>query len=355
MFCDPSHLGTFAVQREALLAGDGAALFQLLIAIAMFQRRQDVQIAAILRSLGPDQAAELTDHRRLLALVDASPCDKIKSVESLIYSCDLTKNPDTKQGTCASRPDLACHLKRHTVWMKRYGHFGKVPTSAALVVYEAAARDLADLFRQARASARGRLARAKAAEAALCRSWRVSDKIAAMFLSLISNPDLTPGISGWEDVDWRYYVVVDSNVDLFLAAIGYHGTKTYAARRAFIQALSAQINLQTMNRRLRRDNPRLVQQAMFLFMSAANRRALPHDCMHLRPASCAQCPKDVVALCPVRGAPLRRRLPLVGTAPQPPADDAASTPVAPSDPLRIGPSASAKRLQRRLRGAMGTP
>lgn len=341
VFCSPSRLGAFAVRRDALLAGDGTALFQLLVAITMFQRRQDVQITAILRSLGPEQAADLTDQHRLLSLVDASRCANIKSVQTLISSCDLAKHPLTKEGTCASRPDLPCHLKRHTVWMRRYGHFGKVPTSIALVVREAAADDISDLLGRARASARGPLARAKAMEAALCRCWRISDKISAMFLSLISNPDLTPGASRWDDVDWRYFVVVDSNVDLFLAALGYRGSKTYAARRAFIRGLSAQIDLRKMNPRLRRDNPRLVQQAMFLFMSAANRRALPSDCMHLRPASCVRCPEELAALCPVRDAPLRRRLPVLGSAPEHPHGDAAGAAL-PSDHSAESRAASAR-------------
>ena len=28
-------------------------------------------------------------------------------------------------GACSANPDTACHLKRHTVLLKRYGHFGK--------------------------------------------------------------------------------------------------------------------------------------------------------------------------------------------------------------------------------------
>ena len=47
-------------RREALVAHDGEALFRLLVAIAMFQRRQDKQITAILRSMTTDEAAELS-------------------------------------------------------------------------------------------------------------------------------------------------------------------------------------------------------------------------------------------------------------------------------------------------------
>ena len=44
MFCDSERVGAFAVDRRAVRAGDGRALFRLLVATAMFQRRQDVQV-----------------------------------------------------------------------------------------------------------------------------------------------------------------------------------------------------------------------------------------------------------------------------------------------------------------------
>lgn len=311
--CDPARLGFFAVDPQALAALDGDALFRMLIGVTMFQRRQDVQIAAILRGMTPERADELTNQRTLLAMADGCGCPNVRSAQALASSCDLAKDPESKVGTCATSPGLDCHLKRHTVWMRRYGHFGKIPTSAALVVREAGASDLGDLIRRVRRSPGTKAQRAEAVEAALCGVWRVSDKIAAMFLSLLANPDIAPGGEGWDDVDWRRYVVVDSNVDLFLKAVGYRGASSYDARRRFVQELARDIDLRSMKRGLRRYNPRLVQQAMFLFMSASNRRSLRHDCMHKRPASCEGCPRLVSALCPVRRAPLRdsRRLPLL--------------------------------------------
>lgn len=306
---DTARLGYFAADPQALAALDGGALFRLLVGVAMFQRRQDVQIAAILRGMTREQAGELTDPGRLLDLAEGCGCPNAQSVQALASACDLTKDPRTKVGTCAANPGVDCHLKRHTVWMRRYGHFGKIPTSAALVIREAGASDLGDLIRGLRRSSSSRARRAEAIEAALCRVWRVSDKIAAMFLSALANPDVAPGGKGWQDVDWRRYVVVDSNVDLFLKALNYRGPGSYDARREFIKALSAGLDLRSMKRGLRKNNPRIVQQAMFLFMSAANRRSLPHDCMHQRPDACLRCPRQVAGLCPVRRAPLdpRRR------------------------------------------------
>ena len=94
--------------------------------------------------------------------------------------------------------------------------------------------------------------------------------------------------------------MIDSNVDLFLASIGYTGHGTYDARRAFVHALARRVDLGALDRRVRSYNPRLVQQAMYVFMSAANRRASPGDCMHLGPSACAACPRQLVRRCPVR-------------------------------------------------------
>lgn len=311
VFCNPERVGAFAVDRDALVAHEGGALFRLLIAIAMFQRRQDNQITRILRSMTATDALELSSIGHLLALVDAGRCDHLRSIEVLHTRCDLTKHARTKRGICRANPRVECHLKRHTVLMRRYGHFGKVPTSAALVIREAGASDLAAMLAAVRGQVGSREARARALVDALARTWRISEKIAAMFLSTICNPDLTPGVPEWREVDWRHFVVIDSNVDLFLAALTYRGPRPYDARRAFLRALSKRIDLSGMRRGLRRDNPRIVQQAMYLFMSASNRRAMPGDCMHLGAAACRACPRALARICPVRSTDAKRRLPVV--------------------------------------------
>jgi hypothetical protein len=131
-----------------------------------------------------------------------------------------------------------------------------------------------------------------------------------MFLSAVTNPDLSKGLDPWAaGVDWTYFVVVDSNVDLFLGSIGYAGLGTYEARRAFVQALARRIDLRAIDRRVRSYNPRLVQQAMYVFMSAANRRAAPSDCAHLAPVACEACPSALSRRCLLRstGAQSARR------------------------------------------------
>jgi hypothetical protein len=267
----------------------------------MFQRRQDVQIMRILRSLSDGQVDMLTRPRRLLALVDEGACAHMRTTTALHSSCDLTKDPLTKEGTCMANPAVPCHLKRHTVLMRRYGHFGKVPTSAALVLREARVGGLDGLRRKVLRSLRDPASRARALEEELSKAWRVHSKIACMFLSTLATPDLVRGTPPWAaGIDWTHFVVIDSNVDLFLSSIGYHGHSTYAARRAFVRALAERIDLHRLDARLRSFNPRLVQQAMYLFMSATNRRAASRDCSHEGARACRECPSALRSRCPVR-------------------------------------------------------
>ncbi len=301
MFYDRDKVGPLAVTRADLRAGKPAALFRVLVACAMFQRRQDVQIMRILRGLPAQTGREAGSQRRLLALADASDCPHLRDNDALLSGCDLGKDPRTKAGTCGQRPGAPCHLKRHTEDLKRYGHFGKVPTSIALAVRGAGARDLRDLYRKVLERAPDPAAAAADLELTLGAAWRVSQKIACMFLSVAANPSLGDDAAPWASgVDWQRFVVIDSNVDLYLAAIGYPGPWTYDARRAFVQALAARVDLSALRPELPAHNARLVQQAAYLFMSETNRRALPGDCQHDAPASCSGCGGVVRALCTSR-------------------------------------------------------
>jgi hypothetical protein len=303
MFCDPSRVGSFAIDRRALRSGDGRVLFRLLVATAMFQRRQDLQILRILKGIDASDATEISDADRLLALVENGDCVHMRTTRDLAEVCDLDKVPETREGCCSANPRVACHLKRHTVLLKRYGHFGKMPTSIALMVMESGAEDLPGLRRLVMKRERDPLARAQALERELSRAWRVNQKIASMFLSMITNPDLSRGLAPWSrGIDWTYFVVVDSNVDLFLASIGYEGTGTYNARRDFIREVARGIDLTEFDDALHSYNPRLVQQAMYLFRSNANRRAAAADCMHFAPTACSSCPRALRKLCPAAPA-----------------------------------------------------
>ncbi|MBL8619372.1 MAG: hypothetical protein JNM72_27405 [Deltaproteobacteria bacterium] len=299
MFADPARVGAFASPLEAIRAGEPGALFRLLVATTMFQRRQDLQIMRVLQGISAEDAAELTDIAGLRRAAQACGCPHATSLAGLIGACDLHKD-DAGVGACVAAPEVRCLPKRHAVLLKRYGHFGKVPTGLAHAVIEAGADDLRALKDRCVAEAAGPAGAAEALEGALRRAWRVSDKIAAMFLSMLSNPDLSPGLSPWSDgLDWGRWVVIDSNVDLFLARVGYVGLGTYGARRAFIEALAAEIDLSQLKPGLQSYNPRVLQQALYLFMSVTNRRALDRDCSRVEGA-CERCPVEVAGLCGLR-------------------------------------------------------
>ena len=300
MFCDSERIGEFAVGRDALAAGDGSALFRVLIAATMFQRRQDAQILRILQGISRSDADEITDAPGLVKSADESPCIHLRSNATLIRDCDLGKDPVTKVGVCSRRPKLACHLKRHTVLLKRYGHFGKVPTSAALNHRDYGVCNPSALRIAVLRDSEDSMERAAELKRRLSGAWRVSEKIAALFLSAVSNPDLSPGLAPWsEGIDWTRYVVIDSNVDLFLKHTNYPGPWTYAARSAFIRRLAKRVDLADWD--LQRFNPRIVQQAIYLFMSESNRRGSLVDCAQGAPASCRTCPPLLRGLCPLGG------------------------------------------------------
>lgn len=305
MFCDPARVGAFAVDREALAAGEGEALFKLFVSMVMFQRRSDVQIMRVLRGISPSDAAELSSASALLSRAREGGCPSCVDLDALLTRCDLRKDPETRRGTCDSHPARPCHLKRHTELLMRYGHFGKVPTAAALMLSAHGVSDLPALRALILATHASPAARAEALAIALSRAWRVSDKIAAMFLSALTNADLCGELAPWaEGVDASYFVVIDSNVDLFLSAVGYSGPMTYRARRAFLQALAREIKLDELRPGLSPYNPRLVQQALYMFMSESNRRESPRDCSHTAPLSCLACPAALTRIC-ARGALLR--------------------------------------------------
>src|SRR5262245_34063678 len=113
MFTDPTRVGAFAVTLEEIARRDGAALFRLLVATTMFQRRQDLQVLRILQGIPVDAAREIGDANALLRLVDGGRCPWMKTTAALREHCDLTK--ENGRGTCGVRPRATCHLKRHTV------------------------------------------------------------------------------------------------------------------------------------------------------------------------------------------------------------------------------------------------
>ena len=276
MFCNSAIVGHFAVEKDQIASGEPTALFKLLTTVVMFQRLRDSHVLGILRKISLEDTLELTSMDKLIYQAKACVCARPKTNQGLIQLCDLSKDDVTKRGVCSVAPDYACYLKRHTELLRRYGHFGKVPTSAALVISEFG--DLNQLREKVFAKSSDLHERAMLLEQALSKAWRISHKIAAMYLSILTVPNLGLDIAPWSHgIDWRHFVVIDGNVDAFLNNIKYSGSHTYAARRAFVQKLAKGVNLSTYNPALVDYNPRLVQQAMYIYMSKSNRMANPAD------------------------------------------------------------------------------
>jgi hypothetical protein len=148
---------------------------------------------------------------------------------------------------------------------------------------------LGRLRQQVLAASSDPLKRAQMLCSQLSEIWRISDKLSAMYLSIVCAPHMGLATPPWQDgVDWTWFVVVDRNVDLFLESIGYDGQGTYEARRAFVRELAKKVDLRAIEPSWPGFHPRLVQQAVYLFMSGSNRKATPTDCMHQR--TCANCP-----------------------------------------------------------------
>jgi hypothetical protein len=298
-FCARKTVGDFATSKEALERGEDDELFKLLVTVAMFQRLRDALVMNILRGISARDAATLTSAKALIDLTRKSPCSHTKTNEALLGCCDLTKDA-SGAGCCFAAPALACHLKQQTVLLKRYGHFGKMPTSAALTVARGGG-SLGHVRREVFASTNDPLERAQQLVSRLSEIWRVSDKLSAMYLSLICAPQMGLASPPWlEGVDWSWFVVVDRNVDLFLGSVDYEGYGTYEARRTFVRELASRIDLRAVDPTWPAFHPRLVQQAMYIFMSASNRRASSTDCMHQD--SCARCPAVLARRCPVRNS-----------------------------------------------------
>lgn len=301
LFASGALAGPFAIDVESFERGDPDTLFRLLVSTVMFQRRRDVVIFQLQRSLAAAAARELTTQATLLRLAENS-CRWSRGTDVLHDTCDLAKAPGSSLADCGRYPGKRCHLKRHTLLLKRYGDFGKYPTSAALVIRDAGGGDLAQLRAQVFAERETQADRSARLEELLVRIHRVSRKLANMFLALVSNPDLSPGAPWQEGLDWTRFVVIDSNVDAFLGRIGYDGASSYEARSSFVRSLADRIDLSEFDGRLHPFNPRVVQQAMYVFMGRSNRTASGSDCSGAGPAFCRRCPGSLRKVCPVRSA-----------------------------------------------------
>ena len=140
-------------------------------------------------------------------------------------------------------------------------------------------------------------ARAAALVARLSRVYHVGRKLATMFVSAVSTPELAPGLTPWfPSIDGSSLVVVDTNVARVVDRLAPSGaSKTYAARDAWIRQAASTVRLRDLDGTLPARSPRFVQQALYAFRSRANRAARGDPCATAR--TCRAC---VVELCPFR-------------------------------------------------------
>lgn len=295
-YCDPSRIGAFAVVQDALAAGREPALFRLLVTLAMYQSRRDVDIMAIQRGMRRAHASGLTARRRLSVVVEDGRCEHLGDPNRFDASCDVRRDFTRAVATCGHRPRTPCHVKDATLAIGRMGDMGKLPTSAWLHVQAAGGlRRIAD---EAAARAATPALAADLVVERLARIHRIGVKLATMYVSALATPALAPGLTPWwPRLDGNHLVVVDANVGRVIDALRPSGARSFAARAAWFRRVAATIDLRQIRRAWPRSSPRLVQQAVYLFRSRSNRIAAGDPCGVDGP--CENC---VARLCPFAGA-----------------------------------------------------
>ena len=292
-YCDPTRIGAFAVEPNALAAGTDAAIFRLFITLSMYQALRDVVIMrqqhALLRS-SMRVVADIVTVRRSIA---RHTCPTLSSVEDFEDGCDVAKDGnDIDCGTC---PGVACHVKDATRVFKRMGDMGKLPTSAWLRFWRGGGVQVRlDEVCREESSPTMRAALLVERFAAV---HRVGRKLATMFVSALSTPALAPGLTPWfPEIDGNELVVVDTNVARAVDALRAPGApKTYGARAQWVREQARQLDLREFRAELPKYSPRIVQQALYTFCSRSNRVATNDACAD-RDGPCASC---VPMLCPL--------------------------------------------------------
>lgn len=291
-YCDPSRVGAFAVSMADLARGSEEALFKLFVALSMFQAQRDVVVMRRQLATPHPTVRSVASLQFIRQAVSRHPCEALSSPDTFASKCDVKKSAG--EVLCESLPHLSCHVKDATAAFKRTGDMGKLPTSAFLRLSSWGG------FRSLLAATRGAVdspsERATLLVEHLSQVHRVGEKLATMFVSLLSTPKLSPGPVPWfPEVDGNEMVVVDTNVARAVDHLrGGQGARTYEAREAWLRAASRDLDLSEIQSDLPRYSPRLVQEAIYAFTSRSNRIAA-HDPCTARLASCPDC---AAPICP---------------------------------------------------------
>jgi hypothetical protein len=297
-YCDPARVGAFAVDPVSLGAGDEAALFKLLVAFVMYQNHRDVDVMRRQRSAAPEDAALITSRTALAAAIELATCPFLRSPRRLETACKVLRHSRTARYGCRDRPRTACPTKIAARTIGRMADLGKAPISATLRL--ASVGGLTGLLRSVARTEPDPRRRASSLVRELARFHRIKRKLASMYVSALSVPELAPGCTPWwPRVDGHELVVVDANVRR--AIVAFRGrTSSYDADARWVALAADAIALDRLARGLPRRSPRIVQQALYWYASRSNRVAAGDPCAR---EVCGRCEAKV---CPFAHAPAGR-------------------------------------------------
>lgn len=292
-YCDSARVGHMAVDADALSRGDAGALFHLLVVLSMYQSRRDVDVMRRQREMPRREAQLLVSADALGRSAASVRCELLGDPARFDSECSVRRVFPSGHATCTLHPRTPCHVKRATMAIGRMGDLGKYPTSAWLHV----GRDggLPAAYEEACRAHAAPEARAAALVARLSGIYHIGRKLATMFVSAVSTPELAPGLAPWAPhVSGSSLVIVDANVSRVVDSLAPTGSvRTYAARETWVRVIASVVRLDRLDNRLPRFSPRFVQQALYSFRSRANRAARGDQCALTR--TCADC---VAELCP---------------------------------------------------------
>lgn len=290
-FADPSRVGRFAVDLARLQRREPGALFKLLVTLGAYQSRRDVDIMRIQRSMSQRQVGEMTSLRQLRVLVEGSRCSYMRDAERFDAGCSVRRDQG-RGATCAAHPRMTCHVKDATSAIGRMGDLGKQPTSAWLRL--GSNGPMAWFGEAVRVHADPRRRAIHLVELASS-VHRIGVKLASMYVTALSVPELGSGAAWSPEIDGSQLLVVDANVRSAIRIWRRNrGPETYDALATWLSRAANKIDLARLHPGLPSRSPRLVQQALYLFRSRSNRTALGDRCAS-RP--CGSCPSSV---CPFR-------------------------------------------------------
>lgn len=133
---------------------------------------------------------------------------------------------------------------------------------------------------------------------ALSEVHRVGRKLATMFVSLVSLPELAPGATPWFPLlDGNQLVVVDTNVAGAVALLAPEVDRTYVAQAKWIREAARSVELERFG--VPKYSPRMVQQSLYWFSSRSNREANSDPCRQRR-SPCDTCVPGICGFFPAK-------------------------------------------------------